>query len=417
VHHQAALALPHAFAVERTMNVPGWARTTHTTRRPERTWEAVIIGAGPAGGLAAYLLALRGMRVLLVEKADFPRDKVCGGCLNRRALDILSRVGLSRLCDRVEAPIIRRLQLCSGGACAEVNLPPSRAVSRRVLDAALVQHAVDAGADFWPNTIASVRAMGTACDAAPWRSISVRTAREAARFIHAKVVLVADGLGHPSLQGLDDFQTVVRSRSLVGLGTQRGLASWAVPPATIRMAVGKHGYVGAVQCEGDQVNVAAAVDVQALQRRGPAETTGSILQEAGCSVAGIAAAQWRGTRPLACTARRVAGERLFVLGDATGYVEPFTGEGMAWALASAVDVVALAEQACSAWDPRLAETWEARHASTQRREQRVCRAVSRFLRHPAMVRSAIGVLRCWPGLAAPLVHRVNFRGRQTEVVR
>ncbi len=58
------------------------------------TWDAVVVGAGPAGALAAHQLAVGGARVLLVEKKRFPRWKVCGACLNGQALAVLDSTGL-----------------------------------------------------------------------------------------------------------------------------------------------------------------------------------------------------------------------------------------------------------------------------------------------------------------------------------
>ena len=55
---------------------------------PEQ-WQAVVVGAGPAGALAALQLARQGVRVLLVEKRAFPRWKVCGCCLNAQALSLI----------------------------------------------------------------------------------------------------------------------------------------------------------------------------------------------------------------------------------------------------------------------------------------------------------------------------------------
>ena len=57
-------------------------------------WDALVIGAGPAGALAARQAALSGKRVLLVDSKSFPRPKVCGACLNGQALVVLQSVGL-----------------------------------------------------------------------------------------------------------------------------------------------------------------------------------------------------------------------------------------------------------------------------------------------------------------------------------
>ena len=61
------------------------------------TWDALVIGAGPAGSVTARELARRGRRVLLVDRATFPRSKVCGGCLNGAAIRTLERLGLGRV--------------------------------------------------------------------------------------------------------------------------------------------------------------------------------------------------------------------------------------------------------------------------------------------------------------------------------
>ena len=59
-----------------------------------KTWDAVVVGAGPAGAMAAIELGRQGLATLLVERQAFPREKVCGGCLNSRSLAILQEVGL-----------------------------------------------------------------------------------------------------------------------------------------------------------------------------------------------------------------------------------------------------------------------------------------------------------------------------------
>ena len=63
------------------------------------TWDAIVIGAGPAGALAAHQLAVAGVSVLLVERKSFPRYKVCGACVNQRAIKTLQRSGLADAID------------------------------------------------------------------------------------------------------------------------------------------------------------------------------------------------------------------------------------------------------------------------------------------------------------------------------
>ncbi|MBV8782000.1 MAG: FAD-dependent monooxygenase, partial [Phycisphaerae bacterium] len=60
----------------------------------EQDWDAIVIGAGPAGSVSAYRLARAGWRVLLVERCAWPRAKVCGGCVNAEAIRLLKSIGL-----------------------------------------------------------------------------------------------------------------------------------------------------------------------------------------------------------------------------------------------------------------------------------------------------------------------------------
>src|SRR5262249_58903437 len=114
-------------------------------------WDAVVVGAGPAGSVTARELARGGARVLLVDKATFPRPKVCGCCLNRAALAALRAVGLGHIPARCGAVPLSRVKLAAGRSAADVLLPGGVAVSREAFDAALVAEAVSAGVTFRPG--------------------------------------------------------------------------------------------------------------------------------------------------------------------------------------------------------------------------------------------------------------------------
>jgi flavin-dependent dehydrogenase len=103
----------------------------------------------------------------------------------------------------------------------------------------------------------------------------------------------------------------------------------------------------------------------------------------------------------------VAAPGVFVLGDAAGYVEPFTGEGIGWAIASAVAVQPLIERALECWHDRLARDWQAIVRRRVWRGRFACRALSAGLRHPRLARGALRILARMPGVAMPLVRRVT----------
>src|SRR5450432_714446 len=108
----------------------------------------IVIGAGPAGSIAAIILARAGIDTTLIEQHRFPRDKVCGECLSALGIDVLSRLRLSAsLQSHSPIKLIRTIFFESTGRRAEIPLPrPMLGISRRALDQNLLDAARTAGA-------------------------------------------------------------------------------------------------------------------------------------------------------------------------------------------------------------------------------------------------------------------------------
>ncbi len=362
-----------------------------------RTWDVVVVGAGPAGALAARETARRGLKVLLIDRATFPRGKVCGCCLGGRALATLDAVGLGDLPRRQGAVPLREIVLAARGCRARLELPSSVALSREAFDAALVVAAVESGADFLPGTAARLGPVD-----AEARHVVLGTTDS----VLTRLVLAADGLGGRFLaEGAGE----IAEGSRIGAGVVVPSAPHAYTPGSVFMACSAPGYVGLVRLEDGRLDVAAALDRAAVRRAGgPGALAEAILDEAGLPpLAGLASLPWRGTPALTRHPKRRAAERVLALGDAAGYVEPFTGEGMTWALAAAVAAAPLAGRAARRWEPSLARAWEAAYRRTVTERQHVCRAAARLLRHPRLVRATIYILGRMPGLAAPVLHALN----------
>jgi flavin-dependent dehydrogenase len=96
-----------------------------------QTWDAVVVGAGPAGTMAARELARRCVRVLLVDRVRFPRYKVCGSCLNPRSLRLLHKAGLGELTKSLGAIPLTGLRVGAENRFADVRLPTGAGVSRK----------------------------------------------------------------------------------------------------------------------------------------------------------------------------------------------------------------------------------------------------------------------------------------------
>src|SRR5262245_37868697 len=104
-------------------------------------WDVAVVGAGPAGSVAAAELARRRASVLLVEAATLPRPKVCGCCLNGGGLAAVEAAGLSGVPAGLRAVPVARFRLGAGGRRAEVPLPTGVAVSREAFDTELAREA------------------------------------------------------------------------------------------------------------------------------------------------------------------------------------------------------------------------------------------------------------------------------------
>jgi flavin-dependent dehydrogenase len=177
------------------------------------------------------------------------------------------------------------------------------------------------------------------------------------------------------------------------------------------MAVGPMGYCGLVRLEDGRLDVAAAIDRQAVREAaGPADVVLAVLRAAGLPglsgsvVESIRSAPIRATPFLTRNAPPAAAAgRVLRIGDAAGYVEPFTGEGIGWALMSARVLADAFEKE----GPGGCGAVGRRYALTHRRHLRFpharCRGVTAVLRHPTLVSAALLAARVAPRTAGRIV--------------
>jgi flavin-dependent dehydrogenase len=393
-------------------------------------WHSIVIGAGPAGAAVTIRLARQGLRVLLIDRSPMPRAKVCGCCLSTLAV-----AELAALCPPGTLPTplpLSTVCLLSAGRAARMPMPGGGVLSREALDAALVREAIDAGADWLPNMVAEAIHETPAAGEPEGVAVVARTVTPAPRalvHLHGRVAVIAAGLTDtiqipaPARRPARDRRgRRVAQGSRIGVGATFTAASSGssatpldLPVGELVMAVGRLGYCGLVRLEDGRIDLAAAVDRQLLaDTGGPAAAIAILLERAVGDgrfaasleplLAELPGATFRATPPLTHQSPPIAGvaRRIFRVGDAAGYVEPFTGEGIGWALAGgrilAASLLADLATAAVAYPLAHGEFFATRHAR--------CRWVARGVRQPSVVSGAVELARLMPwaaGRAVPLL--------------
>ena len=289
--------------------------------------DVVVVGAGPAGALAAYDLARRGADVVLVDRASFPRDKPCGGGLTERAVRQLPFSIDPVVEDRVDRIDFRLAYGTSFDRGAD--RPLVLMTQRRRLDAFLVERAVEAGTELR----AGVRVSAVGPDGS---GVVVRTD---AGDVHASLAIGADGANGVSAKGIDrsvqrSFCVALegnvpheragrgryRGRAVLELGAIRGGYAWIFPKA-------------------DHVNVGVA----GWASEGPRLRGHLARLLAAHGLSGDAVGGLRGHRlPMRPAGAPLSANRILLAGDAAGLVDPLSGDGLYEAFLSGREAAAAA---------------------------------------------------------------------------
>ena len=368
-------------------------------------FDVLVIGAGPAGTCAALAALAAGARTAIVERADFPRAKVCGCCLSPAGVAALRALGADdALRDAVP---LREVTVEASGAIARITGDRGVAIGRDALDDRLLRHARARGAVAWTGTTASVTAPGsvTATNRAGGSTLELR----------AGVVVVADGLGGSSLAAHGTTpagapEAVPGWR--IARGSRMGFGA-VLPGDAVRCAHGhivmkvvRGGYVGLVRLPDGRVDVAAAADPKMVRRLGgPAACAEAWLADHVLRADAVRGASWRGTPALTRRRARVHGPGLLVVGDASGYVEPFTGEGMGWAMnagRAAGELAARVARGAAGTDE-----WPRALQALASRDRVRCRAIALALRSPAFTGAALRTFALAPSFLDALARRIG----------
>lgn len=372
--------------------------------------DILIVGAGPAGSVAARQAARRGYDVVLVEKTAFPRHKVCGGCLSPNGVDALAQLGLAHLLQAPRATPIERLELRCLTATATVPLNGGCAVPRDQFDQDLLTAATECGVRLRMPARAAWR------DASADHIVIELHSSAGCETITCKAVVAADGLAGSFTRSIPGVRLVKSPYARVGAGTLVDASLFSdtqlAPSHTIQMIVGARGYVGLVRLPDGRADLAAAVDVRVVKQRGLAATIEHLLETGGFDQARAQASlrlptSWRGTPQLTQHTHQPHHPRVLLLGDAAGYVEPFTGEGMTWAIKSGAAAQPTLELLVEGRGVEAKRAWRRIHRQLIGGSQQRCWWTTLAVRSPAVTSSVIRLLDRYPVLAKPYLRLLN----------
>jgi len=389
--------------------------------------DVLIVGAGPAGAVAATLLARAGARVRVIDRAAFPRDKLCGDTLNPGCLALLRRLQLSGPLEGVGLDVAGMMVTGEGGVAVEGRYPQDlrgRSIRRRDLDWALLEQARDAGALFEPGV--------TVREALPLERGGARICggvvvgpRESARRLQAPVTIAADGRRSTLAFGLGLARHPPRPRRwAIGAYFEASsddrprspdahAASGTAGGILGEMHIRRGRYIGIAPLPGGMTNV-CLVKPSAGGDFGLRNPESALRLELEADPA--LRDRFAGVRlvsppvvlgPLAVDVTGDSVDGLLLAGDAAGFIDPMTGDGLSFALRGGELAAAAALRA-------LEHGWVGVHAELAAARRRAFAGKWRFNRtlrslvaSPSGVRAAAAAARIAPGVLRAIIARAG----------
>ncbi|MCC6982137.1 MAG: NAD(P)/FAD-dependent oxidoreductase [Bauldia sp.] len=391
------------------------------------TYDAVIIGGGPAGGTVAILLARAGWRVALVEKTPFPRRKVCGEFVSATSLALLDALGVGAAFRSLAGPEVREVGLFAGQSTLAAPMPRGqgvtaeggRAVGRHHLDLLLLEAAREAGAVIHQPWSA------VAVERRERESIVTLAAKDAREELHARIVIAAHGSWEPAAFLMDE-RPAHRGADLLAFKAR--FFGSRLTPGLMPLLAFPGGYGGMVHTDGGATSLSCCIRRDTLQRA-RAESPGLSAAEAVLAhivehTAGVREAlagasldgHWLAAGPIRPGIRPRFAGGVFRVGNLAGEAHPIIAEGISmamqssWLLANALTREAFDPGRVEAAARRYSGDWR-RSFATRIRAAALFAAVAARRHAPAAI---VPVARRLPGL---ITLGADLSGKTRQIVR
>ncbi len=366
--------------------------------------DVVVVGGGPAGSACALELVRRGIDVTIVERQTFPRRKVCGEYLSGGAVAALAALGVGDRVREVARPLAGIRLVPPRTEAIELPFPtPALACERALLDDVLLAAARSAGA-----VVVRAHAEDLARDGERVVGVIVRDEAGDRRTIGARFVVGADGAGSLVARKLGFAVSKAGTARFAVGGHYRGFGEL---DGHVEMYVGAGAYFAINPLSAERSNVMLVVRARDLGAwagdvdegmRGKAAT----LARGHRSFSGAARIGPRvSVGPLAFDVSAVVAGGCVLVGDAAGFLNPFTGQGVFLALRGAAD--AAGAIATAFWNRTEEAATMAAYAARRQRDfamrRRLTKLVDLLVDVPLLASRAVSRLRRHPELGATLL--------------
>jgi len=364
-----------------------------------KQYDLIVVGAGPAGSTCAALCAENGARIMILEAARFPRDKVCGDCLNPAVWPILDRLGLSSAVRALPSTVPRVMRFSVSGHL-EVEIPMStsveglssgeeRIVRRREFDALLAHRALELGAGFRDGSpVTNIRQTSGI-----WE-ITIASGET----YQSRRIVAADGRNSLIARNQRHYPS---ERKDGRIGIQAHIPHPPGYDGALVMRIYRNGYGGIADLGNGMANLCLVANQASLKElRKEAEEFHHLSTTT----------EWRSITPISRShAREPARNGIYLCGDAARVVEPFTGEGISYALRSGAllaDILSASEGFESLPSPIQDKAYGLAHAQLYDGKLWINR-LTRFLsEHPRIAHMTAPILLRNPSLLSVLTKKV-----------